>query len=201
MSETPKLSVVIPHWSWGPAINVALGENVARCAIGTHEVLVMCGGPLPSGGSSIGININRGLKAATGDFILVMNNDLLPRRGHLTDLCVDENTVGSPMVNAVAQPFHGCAFCIPRRALDVVGYFDTDNFEGYFEDEDYCLRLRRAGFRLQSIPSVSFDHLEGGGSSMSRIDAARLYEQSRTRFFTKWGADVEDLATWMARQA
>jgi len=67
--------------------------------------------------------INKGLAIAKGDFLIVMNDDLVWDGGSLKRLC-DESAVVSPIVNGKSQAFWGCAFCMPRWVYEKTGGLD-----------------------------------------------------------------------------
>jgi GT2 family glycosyltransferase len=52
---------------------------------------------------------------------------------------------------------HGCAFMLRREALEEVGLLDEDYF-AYWEEGDYCMRLRRAGWRIACQPASVIYH-------------------------------------------
>lgn len=63
----------------------------------------------------------------------------------------------------------GVGFClyIRRDCLDAVGLLRADIFaQGYGEENDFCLRARRLGWRHVALPSVFVAHV--GGQSFSR---------------------------------
>jgi GT2 family glycosyltransferase len=60
-----------------------------------------------------------------------------------------------------ADYLSGAALLIRRRALDQVGVFDSRIFL-YYEDDDLCLRLRRAGWSLVLAPDARAEHIGGG---------------------------------------
>ena len=75
----------------------------------------------------------------------------------------------------------GAALAIRRRAFDDVGGFD-ETFEMYFEEVDFCWRLRARGWDTLFAPSVEIVHL-GGASTRQRRAAMRLrYELSLLQF-------------------
>ena len=85
------------------------------------------------------------------------------------------------------MPFACIAF--RRELLDVVGMLD-DGYFMYFEDVDYCLRVRDAGFKLLYWPRARIVHLVGKSSNVTAVDAAskrapRYYYEARTRFYAK----------------
>jgi GT2 family glycosyltransferase len=61
----------------------------------------------------------------------------------------------------------GACLMLRREAIGQVGLLD-ENFFMYFEDMDYCLRLRAAGWKLYYVPCVEIVHL-GGQSSGGRM--------------------------------
>ena len=57
----------------------------------------------------------------------------------------------------------------------------------YFEDAEYCLRARRAGWGLVHVPEAVAVHFRGGSGPVKEMEAARkrrpsYYYRSRTRF-------------------
>jgi GT2 family glycosyltransferase len=54
---------------------------------------------------------------------------------------------------------HGAAMLIPRRVLDTVGPMD-EGFFLYYEELDWCERIRRAGFEIWVNPTVRIYHKE-----------------------------------------
>lgn len=51
----------------------------------------------------------------------------------------------------------GCAMLVPRRLFEDVGLFD-ERFFMYYEDMDYCLRVRGAGYRIVLAPDAILWH-------------------------------------------
>ena len=78
-----------------------------------------------------------------------------------------------------------------RACLDRVGPLDERLF-AYFEDSDYCLRARRAGFRVvctgRSRPPV---HHQSTSTRANRADFSSTYERSRRTFARTWGRWLE----------
>lgn len=53
----------------------------------------------------------------------------------------------------------GCALFIPMQIINIVGEFD-ENFFLYYEDADFSVRAKKAGFQLQVVPNSRVDHEE-----------------------------------------
>jgi len=51
----------------------------------------------------------------------------------------------------------GCGMMLTRKALETIGYFDTQYFL-YWEDADINIRIQEAGFRTVITPTVSMLH-------------------------------------------
>ena len=59
---------------------------------------------------------------------------------------------------------------------------------GMFEDDDYSLRIKRAGLKVVCAEDVFIHHF--GGASFSRMGSQkyqRIFEENRNKFERKWG--------------
>jgi len=63
----------------------------------------------------------------------------------------------------------GAAMLVRREVIDEVGGFD-ERFHMYGEDNEWCLRIRRAGWNLMFEPGAVVRHL-GAASSLKRWDS------------------------------
>jgi len=54
----------------------------------------------------------------------------------------------------------GAAMLIPRGTIEKIGYLDERYFM-YFEDLDYCRRVRRAGLKVFYLPTAEILHCHG----------------------------------------
>lgn len=63
----------------------------------------------------------------------------------------------------------GAAMLLKREVLDGAGGFD-ERFHMYGEDNEWCVRIRRAGWRLVFVPEAVVMHL-GAASSLKRWDS------------------------------
>ncbi len=81
-----------------------------------------------------------------------------------------------------------CAF-IRRELLAEIGGLALD-FESYFEDTDYCLRARAAGWKTVVCGGVTLVHDEHGSTQNDPDSLGRLFETSRAVFREKWGQEL-----------
>lgn len=80
-------------------------------------------------------------------------------------------------------------FCvlIRRELIDLIGYLDEGYEKGNFEDDDYCLRARMAGYRL-AIAKNSFVYHHGSATfKANRIFHNKWMQVNRGRFYRKAG--------------
>jgi GT2 family glycosyltransferase len=84
----------------------------------------------------------------------------------------------------------GVFLLIRRAAFDAVGGFDESFFPAYFEDVDFCVRLRERGYRILYEPEAELRHWEFA-SSTDRDRALNLQLEASPRFLAKH-------ATWLA---
>jgi GT2 family glycosyltransferase len=80
-------------------------------------------------------------------------------------------------------------FCvvIPRQVLDRVGLLDERFGIGMFEDDDFSMRVRRAGYRLVCFDGAFVHHFHNGTwKYSSQEEYLRTFHDNRRRFEEKW---------------
>ena len=97
---------------------------------------------------------------------------------------------------------------LDARMVAEIGPMDEGYFL-YFEDAEYCLRARRAGWRIRRAPDAVAVHLRGGSGPVKALAKARkrapeYYYRSRSRFLAQahgraglWAANL----AWHAGRA
>ena len=82
------------------------------------------------------------------------------------------------------------AFCwIKRREIyEKIGGFDQRFFPAFFEDDDYCLRVKKAGYKIFCAEDV-FIHHELGKTSGADSDVTKnkYFIINKRKFEEKWG--------------
>jgi hypothetical protein len=77
--------------------------------------------------------------------------------------------------------------CISRTVLEYVGGFD-ERFEfGNFEDDDFCIRVRAAGYGIFVCDSVFIHHFGSRSFAANNVDYAQTMNANWERFAAKWG--------------
>lgn len=240
--DKKKISVVIPVYNALPQLKACLA-SLERTARGRYELVLVddCSGPETrrfiagvkgavklrnAKNSGFAKTVNRGLKAASGDYIAVVNSDVAFFENGLQGLaaCLDADpaagacgpltnrTVGVQRVvldpkverdtaslRAFAQVMRlrfpaesfevhrlvGFCFMVRREAYESVGLLDERFGTGCFEDFDYSLRLRQAGWKLKVAKDVFVwhrDHSSFGDHASFHAWAVK----NREVFVDKW---------------
>jgi len=86
----------------------------------------------------------------------------------------------------------GACLMVRKAAIDAVGMFDERYFF-FFEETDWALQMRRAGWKVVYVPTAFIYHLQG--QSIGRNVRSRIaFYRSRYQFFHKWKSPPYDLA-------
>ena len=78
-----------------------------------------------------------------------------------------------------------CAY-IRREVIQKIGGL-SEEFQSYFEDTDYCLRARQAGFKVLVCGDVTLVHSEHGSTEGDDGRFIQIFQASREKFRKKWG--------------
>ncbi|WP_231598012.1 glycosyltransferase [Synechococcus sp. CBW1002] len=83
-------------------------------------------------------------------------------------------------------------FCVmlKRAVVRDIGLLDEDFGLGYYEDDDYCVRARKAGYRLVICDDVFIHHELSKSFGKDDLKRSELIAKNRTLFCAKWGFDV-----------
>ena len=89
----------------------------------------------------------------------------------------------------------GFCLLVRREVCEEIGPLDEQFGRGTFEDDDYCVRIRRAGYKLAIATDTYIHHF---GSVTNRLDAeySQLLADNQRKFREKWGVDPS-YSTWM----
>lgn len=169
--------------------------------------------------------LNQGIEVSRGDYLAVLNNDVILTPGWLavmTSRLRKDPSIGmiGPVSNgawneALVHGEYSCdsgmmtfarerasryagslapikmlaMYCVilPRRVLDSIGMLDEEFGIGMFEDDDYALRIRKAGWRIAAALDVYIHHQSRSGfKKMSEKEYDKLFRKNRKLFERKW---------------
>jgi O-antigen biosynthesis protein len=81
-------------------------------------------------------------------------------------------------------------FCVamPRDVYEQIGDLDANFGTGFFEDDDYCQRVRAIGRRIVCAEDVFVHHeLSASFDKIDQGERAKLFERNRAYYESKWG--------------
>lgn len=184
-----KVSVIIPFMPIDEEKYEVL-ERLLDSLVGADEIIVA-----ENWKEGYAVPINFGLSQATGDFLVVLNDDLKMDRGaSLKDIC-DTNFVTSPTIDGEEQDFWGCAFVIPRWIYETVGGLWEGYRISYFDDDDYINILRQNKIPMKSMPYVNFWNVDGGGRTLHAFpDHNEFFAENKEKFIERWGATPSEVS-------
>jgi GT2 family glycosyltransferase/glycosyltransferase involved in cell wall biosynthesis len=83
------------------------------------------------------------------------------------------------------------ALATPRTLFEALGGFDSRFAPAYYEDTDYCFRVRAQGREVYVQPRSSVIHLEGGTAGTDVSAGIKLHQVvNRERFAEKWAVEL-----------
>lgn len=174
-------------------------------------------------GFSAGNNV--GIRKATGDYIVLLNNDTYVAPGWLQNLIwpmMRDKTIGlaGPITNNIGneariniayrdmremeaesfkyiQDHRGqllrletvAFFCvaIARRIIDEVGELDERFKMGFFEDDDYCRRVRLTGYSIVVVEDSFVHHHLSASFNQLGGEREKIFEENKRLYEEKWG--------------
>ncbi|MGZ3548642.1 MAG: glycosyltransferase family 2 protein [Vulcanimicrobiaceae bacterium] len=175
---------------------------------------------------------NQGFAAARGEYVVMLNNDVIVTEGWLEGLLgafarIPGLGVSAPRSNRVAghQQLGDCTYqdipsmhayagarrerfrdsgylaeraiglclCIDRRVLDEVGGIDPRYGIGNFEDDDFCMRVRAAGYKIYICDDVFIHHFGSQTFAANKVDWAATMQANWRKFADKWGYAEKEL--------
>jgi GT2 family glycosyltransferase len=80
-------------------------------------------------------------------------------------------------------------FCVAfrRETMEAIGLLDEAYGLGFYEDDDYCLRVRQAGYRLVCREDIFVYHRGGSSFGKERRTTRSLLRKNRRRLERKFG--------------
>jgi GT2 family glycosyltransferase len=95
----------------------------------------------------------------------------------------------APFYNYVRQVDYcsGALLATKRALFEELGGFDPHFQPGYYEDVDYCFRLRQQGYRIYYQPLSAIVHLEGATAGTDLSKGPKQFQAANQgKFVEKW---------------
>ena len=157
---------------------------------------------------------NQGVKAASGEWIIILNNDVILSAGWTEGLMTAAARWGLDIVTpAIREGEHnydvesyareltgrmkdvvrrgranGVCFMVHRRVFEGIGVFDENFRIGQYEDKDFFLRATKAGFSMGTVGSAFLHHFGSvTQNSMKKAKVPKPYAvENKAYFARKW---------------
>lgn len=107
--------------------------------------------------------------------------------GHINFWLGTSHHFSTPVNDEQIQFLTGASLFLRRSVVDRLGLLD-EAFFMYWEDADYCFRLRRAGWRLAVASKSKIWHKEQGSVGKKSVLLDVYFNQSAVRFFKKYSS-------------
>lgn len=170
-------------------------------------------------------NVNIGIRAADPDSDILLLNDDIHFQSHEAIPALIQAMEANPRIGLLAPvvagevnnprqrqgeltpspypyierefPLSAAAIYIRRELIRTAGYFD-EIFAGYgYEDDDYSIRARQAGFDIAILPSVTVLHGEddrpGSVTFRDQPNRDERFLDNLIRFQSKYGASPQEV--------
>ena len=153
--------------------------------------------------------VTDGMKLAEGEYVAVLNNDILMEKGWSKKLLnlFEKNVLlvhpkmigwndkfekGRDVLENI-NPKYGMffsAFILNKELYEQLGW-DTDYDYWGFDDWDFYYRARKAGYNCIWTDIVSYKHK--GGATISKIGREQFETKNKNLFIEKHGVNPEDI--------
>ncbi|HZT11299.1 MAG TPA: glycosyltransferase family 2 protein [Candidatus Baltobacteraceae bacterium] len=85
----------------------------------------------------------------------------------------------------------GLCLCIDRRVIEEIGGLDERFGLGNFEDDDYSVRARAAGYKIYVCDDVFIHHFGSQSFAANKVDYTATMHANWKKFAAKWGLPPE----------
>lgn len=138
--------------------------------------------------------VNRGLAEATGDVMIVANNDMTFPYGWLQAIwMVYADGFDVAILRTSDELYEGQTGILPyqrmtsfwaitRKVYETIGELDTQFTGGAYADTDYCRRIREAGFKIGKNWDTTIQHVGSATFNLHSSD----YGENALKYKHKW---------------
>lgn len=145
-------------------------------------------------------NVNAGLKACTGDYLIIANNDLIFVQPDWLDHLVKPLEQGCDISSIRTTDSDGwetedkitegdkfgSLWCMKREVYEKIGGLDESFGKGYCEDLDYRRRALNEGFKIAKNHAGLVEH-KGKATFKVADPNDESYRKALKRYEEKWG--------------
>lgn len=185
----PKLSLVIPTYTLSQKLEDMAVECIESYRAKGIEVIVTEDGgrfsPLllencdtyiyNKENKGFSVNVNRGWRFATGDYVAIVSSDTWLMRGNLLDLCVKGKVTSPEIVNQNIERLAGPFFVVPKKIAKERGYL-LEQMRTYSSDSEYDHRVKDI---FEKVDSVEIYHHQAQTVTQAGVEGG--VEQQKDR--------------------
>ena len=118
--------------------------------------------------------------ASPSDRIWFAGGEVLLSRGISRHIGIRQKDTGQYDSIRDVDYITGCALMARREVFETIGYLDPV-FPAYYEDADFCMRAKRAGFRIVYVPEGRVWH-KISASTGGQLGRAKISRKLRSTF-------------------
>lgn len=179
----PKISLIIPYLEIDSEKKAVL-DRMLKSVEGQYDELLL----MTEKSDCLAKEINKGLAKATGDFLVVSNDDVIMHQGSLRDLAVEDKVMVPKVIGSLNKQFHGHMWCMSRKIYEDVGP-QWEGYDGfYFDDSDYWMSIEAKGYPIINTEDVVIMHPHPA-RTLSQLFKAGREEDNRKKFVDRWGEE------------
>lgn len=144
--------------------------------------------------------VNAGLKDSRADVMVVLNDDLTFTKGWLrailkplkdkvgvsTILVSDRDGLNKKKEITLEGVRFGACWAVTKEVIEKVGYLDEQFKVGTFEDDDYRLRVKKAGFKVALNKNGLVYHVKPSQTMDFADPDQKHFDANRVKFEKKW---------------
>lgn len=132
------------------------------------------------------------------------------RDGSAANFMRGEANLAAPIISYVREVDYcsGALLATPRELFESLGGFDAHYRPAYYEDVDYCFRVRQAGGAVYYQPASTAIHREGASCGTDVTRGVKRYQlRNRHKFAQRWKTVLQrqpvrpadnDVSAWRA---
>ena len=142
---------------------------------------------------------NTGFETANGDILILSNNDITYTPGwyagilkpfsegyDISHINVSDSNGRTTRDEITEDDYFGSLWAMTRKVYETIGGFDERFKNGTFEDKDFYVRAKRAGFRIGKNHAAYVEHI--GRATMDTLyPNGEDFNDNMERFREKWG--------------
>lgn len=126
--------------------------------------------------SGVGINLN--------------GSDMLPPLWYINRNTVDverKTILDKPAEYIEVDIAQVACSIIKKEVWEKIGFYDEQFSPSQFEQEDYSLRVKEAGYKIVIVPKAKFVHFLGTSTTRDYTYYSKVLNVNREKFRAKWG--------------